>query len=151
MRQDIRRLIGAALLGVAAASFGTLFWLTFRIIGSRPTHPVPALGLIVPFNDKGTNYFVTHTESAAVHLSFWSSWWLGLLAVVILNWEVIVPPPGTPRWANHDDARWKPGLETFSWRHAIAAAAGALARGTAGLLYGAPIARTALRLGLVHG
>ena len=65
MRQDIRRLIGAALLGVAAASFGTLFWLTFRIIGSRPTHPVPALGLIVPFNDKGTNYFVTHTGSCS--------------------------------------------------------------------------------------
>ena len=94
---EIRRYIACALIGYYLASFGATLWLDHHYVASRPRQPDPAAGLVHPFNEHGTYYYITASESAAATLSFWTAW--TILLVVFL-----VVPKGR---------NWTTGLEDF--------------------------------------
>ncbi len=111
--KEVRRHISCAFLGFFLANFGTTLWLTNLYIATKQIHPDIVAGLVHRFNDHGTYYYVSATESAAVILTFWCGWCALLIVLVVVPKEFTLPPPQAPRWVNRVSVRFKTGLENF--------------------------------------
>jgi hypothetical protein len=98
MTRSVRNDLASVAFAINAASFVTHFWLFFSYLSSRPSHPIPELGLLYGLNNHGSHVYLTATETTGLHLLFGLALWTFLAGFVIVPKDPVLPPPGTPNW-----------------------------------------------------
>jgi hypothetical protein len=146
---QIRRYIACVLLGFVVANFITTTWLTYKYIGTRPTHPDPSLGWIYPFKNHGAYYYLSETELSSVTLTFWTEWYSTLLIIIIIPKQFRVSPADTRRWVTHLSASFRTGLEEFKFGYFATMLAGLLSTIGVFILFGSELAQFAIGHGFV--